>query len=316
LKETYQTIFETTGTAMVVYGPDMVITLANKEFEKLSGYSAAELEGKISLIQFVAPENVEQVKADHQLRLSTPLEAPRNAEFHFVGRSGEIIDVYLTVATVPGKKASVLSLMDITERKKNERFRIKSEERYRTLFEDSHDAIVITAPDGRFVDVNKACRHLFQYTKDELMAMTAEALYKNPLDRKKILEEIASTHSVRDYEVKLCKKDRTVMDCHMTVTVWHDDQENVLGYQAIIRDITEKKRAEETIWRLAYHDSLTGLPNRLLFLDRLDVAIARAYRNEKKLAIMMLDLDRFKDVNDSLGHNIDVLVKSKIGITS
>jgi diguanylate cyclase (GGDEF)-like protein/PAS domain S-box-containing protein len=195
-------------------------------------------------------------------------------------------------------------LLDITERKQSDQARRKSDERYYTLFEDSRDAIIITTHDGRFIDVNKACLNLFGYTRDELMSMTVEGIYENPLARQKILEEIVATGSLRDYDVRLRRKDQTVMDCLLTITVWHDDVGNILGYQAIIRDVTEKKRSEETIWRLAYHDALTGLPNRLLYMDRLNTAIARAHRNGHKLSVMMLDLDRFKCVNDSLGHHI------------
>jgi diguanylate cyclase (GGDEF)-like protein len=72
----------------------------------------------------------------------------------------------------------------------------------------------------------------------------------------------------------------------------------------VYEDITERQRAEERIRQLAYHDPLTGLPNRTLFYDRMDVALARARRNSDKLAVMLMDLDHFKDVNDSLGHTM------------
>ena len=72
----------------------------------------------------------------------------------------------------------------------------------------------------------------------------------------------------------------------------------------MIRDITERKQTEEKIRQMAYHDSLTGLPNRKLFSDRLHIAIVQAQRNQKKVGIAMLDLDHFKDVNDTLGHDI------------
>src|SRR5205085_2967130 len=76
------------------------------------------------------------------------------------------------------------------------------------------------------------------------------------------------------------------------------------GIVAVVRDITERTYAEEQIKHLAYHDALTNLPNRLLFKDRLTVALSHAHREKSRLAVLFLDLDRFKIINDSLGHNI------------
>ena len=85
----------------------------------------------------------------------------------------------------------------------------------------------------------------------------------------------------------------------------------VMGAVVTFSDITERKQSEEEIQRMAYHDSLTGLPNRNLFSDRLGIALAQARRNQKTVGVAMLDLDKFKDVNDTLGHDAgDLLLKA------
>jgi diguanylate cyclase (GGDEF)-like protein len=90
--------------------------------------------------------------------------------------------------------------------------------------------------------------------------------------------------------------------------------ENARLYEAARSDLAERKRAEETIRRLAYHDALTGLPNRTLFKDRLGVALAQARRKQQKLAVMLLDLDHFKNVNDRLGHTVGDQLLQAVGV--
>ena len=92
-----------------------------------------------------------------------------------------------------------------------------------------------------------------------------------------------------------------------------DAKGEAIGFRGIIRDVTEKKKAEETIHHLAYHDFLTGLPNRLLFSDRLNVAMAQARRQRVKIALMLLDLDKFKAINDTLGHETGDILLRKVG---
>lgn len=98
-------------------------------------------------------------------------------------------------------------------------------------------------------------------------------------------------------------------DCSMTRIL--EKQKKLLGYVLILHDVTERRQHENTIRHLAYHDALTGLPNRVMLNDRLSQALALARRNDKRLALMILDLDRFKDVNDTLGHSVgDLLLKA------
>lgn len=116
----YRTIFENTGAATLILEEDMTISLVNAEFEKQSGYAKAEVEGRKTWLDIVAGEDMDRMKAYHMLRREDADAAPRNYEFRFVTRKGEIRDVFITIAMIPGTGQSVASLLNITERKQAE----------------------------------------------------------------------------------------------------------------------------------------------------------------------------------------------------
>jgi PAS domain S-box-containing protein len=125
---------------------------------------------------------------------------------------------------------------------------LESEQKYRTLFNDSRDAIYITSREGKFLDVNPALLELLGYAREEMIDKTnVHNIYVNPADRDRFQREIERKGSVRDYEVKFCKKNGTEMDCLLTSTVRRSPNGTVLGYQGIIRDVTERKRAERAL---------------------------------------------------------------------
>ena len=117
-EEKYRAIFENTGTATVVIEEDTTLSLVNSEFEKLSGYTKEEIEGKKSWTEFVVEEDLERMMKYHKARRKDPNSAPKNYEFRFVDREGNVKDILLTIDMIPGTKKSVASLLDITERKK------------------------------------------------------------------------------------------------------------------------------------------------------------------------------------------------------
>jgi len=117
----YRTIFENTGCATIIGGEDFTISLANAEFEKLSGYGRGELEGRRSWIGFIEKNDEKKMRRYSALRILDPDAAPRNYEIRFQNRAGQLRDIFMTVAIIPGTTKSVLSFMDISERKQAER---------------------------------------------------------------------------------------------------------------------------------------------------------------------------------------------------
>jgi diguanylate cyclase (GGDEF)-like protein/PAS domain S-box-containing protein len=238
---------------------------------------------------------------------------PQLFEWRHRAHNGECIDADISLNKIElGEEVLVQAIVrDVTIRKKWERAMRESEERYRSLFDDSRDAIYITRKDGSIVDVNEAFVHLFGFTKKEIFRLNAKFAYVNREDQENFKSLIRKRGYLKDFEMKLKKQDGKIMDCLLTVMAKRNENKEIVGYQGIIRDITATKQAEETIRHMAYHDTLTGLPNRALFIDRLTMAVSNALRTEKNVAVMMLDLDKFKQVNDVLGHRMgDLLLKA------
>jgi PAS domain S-box-containing protein len=126
-EEKYRTIFENTGLATVIIEEDTILSLVNDKFERLSGYSQNEIEGKKSWTEFVVKEDLERMKKYHRERRVDKASAPNNYEFRFIDRSGNIRDIFLSIAIIPGTKSSVGSLLDITENRRAEEALRKSE---------------------------------------------------------------------------------------------------------------------------------------------------------------------------------------------
>ena len=134
---------------------------------------------------------------------------------------------------------------EVTEHMQAEEALRESEEKYRTLFQESRDAIYITTREGKFVDINQSFLDLFGYTREEMADLKAQETYAIANDRSRFQQEIEQKGSVRDFELNLRKRDGTEMNCLLTATARRAADGRILGYQGIIRDITGHQQAEE-----------------------------------------------------------------------
>ena len=157
------------------------------------------------------------------------------------------------------KKISELETLE-NERKLAEEALGKSEERYRALFEQSRDAIYITTQEGEIIDANQSMLDLFGFSREEIIGSNARERYVHSEDRLKFQQMIEREGFVKDYEVKLRKRDETEMECLLTAIVRKTADGNIAGYQGIIRDITEHKRAEREREKLI-HELQDALAN-------------------------------------------------------
>ncbi|MBU4143135.1 GAF domain-containing protein [Patescibacteria group bacterium] len=190
---------------------------------------------------------------------------------------------------------------------------LESEAKYRSLFENSKDGIYISSKDGFFIDINPVGVKLSGYTKEELLSMKIEALFVTPSERIEFMSEIEKQGFVKDYPTDIKRKDGTILNTSITAGARRDKDDRVIGYQGIIRDITERKRAEEERKRLleegqASYDELQRLSRRLVEaqeVERKDLARELHDRIGQNLTALSINLNLMRNqLSDPSGQQI------------
>ena len=273
-EDKYRAIFENSGTAMIFIEEDTTISMNNKEFERLSGYTKIELEGRMKWTDFVARQHdLERMKEYHRMRRINPQEAPQTYESQFIDRAGNMKILVITVAMLPGTKQSLAALLDITDHKKAEEALRESEEKYRSLVDNVDIGVYrnTTGAHGHFIQANPAMIKIFGYDSlKEFSEIAVSDLYQNPEDRKLFVDEITRNVFVTNKELPLRKKDGTPIWGSVTAGAQYDDKGNIKWLDGVLEDITNRKIAEE-----ALRDSERRLTNIIDFLPDATFVINR-----------------------------------------
>ncbi len=276
----------------------------NRAFRRICGYSSDELRG-LNAQALTPTQYVDQEREQIKVMASQGQYGPYDKEFR--RKDGTLVPVRLNGSMIRGSDGQryIWSIVeDITARKQAE----QEIEQYFRLFTTATDLMCIADPQGCFKKVNPAFLTTLGYNEAELLSKPFID-FVHPEDRCSTNIEMAKQQQTGcsiNFENRYICKNGTVR-----ILLWHAffDHEQNLTY-ATASDITEAKKSEELIWRQANFDPLTELPNRQMVYDRLEQEIKKSDREAKPLALMFIDLDRFKEVNDTLGHEMgDVLLK-------
>jgi PAS domain S-box-containing protein len=246
-QELYRSLFEGVPVGLYRTMPGGEILDTNLALVEMVGYPDRESLLVVNLFDmFVNPEDRKRCNV-----LRERDEVVHDFEAQFRRYDNTVIWIRNTCRAVRHGDGQILyhegAIQDITERKRAEEALLESEERYRTLFEESRDVIYITTREGKFIDINKSGLELFAYTKEEMIRLNVQDLYVDPNDWPKFQQEIERKGFVGDYEIKFRRKNGIVIDCLVTAIVQRANAGSILGYQGIIRDITERKQAEEQL---------------------------------------------------------------------
>ncbi len=249
-EEKYRTVFENTGTAVVVVESNRIISLANTEFERLSGYSKDEIEGKKTWTEFVLREDLERMLAQHELRRRNHTKALIHYEFRFVTKSGDIRDIYLSIDIIPGTKKSIASLQDVTAWKKSQIAIIENEERFRQLFSRMPSGVAMyrAVDDGNdfvFTDFNPSAEAIEHVKKEEVIGKSVTEVFPGVIEFGifPVFQRVWKTGTPEFLPAAIYR------NSHDPGT-WRENWVFRLPsgeVVAIYNDITDRKKAEETL---------------------------------------------------------------------
>ncbi|HIH26573.1 MAG TPA: PAS domain S-box protein [Methanoregulaceae archaeon] len=312
----YQGIFENTGSGMLIIGNDTTITLVNTAFERLSGYTRRELEGKMSWTVFVHPDDRERMLSFHRKRRTDPAGAPGQYEFRFIDRQGTMREMHLTIGIIPETDQSVASLIDIADRK-----RAEEDRRILAQMVDAAPSLITVHDlEGRFLYANQRTYDLHGYSPEEFHALNLCQL-DTPASADLIRTRIQHLLDFGEasFEVMHQRKDGTTFPLlvHARVVTWADTPALLI----VAEDITDRKQAEEAlrtanrklnlISRITRHDisnqlgALDGFLE-LLRSDMPDTATDDYFARIREASARIAGMIRFASTYEEIGINAPV----------
>ena len=321
-EERYRALVETGPDAVVAHAEGNII-LANRQAAELFGAEdAAALVGRM-IFDLVAEESIAFAR-ERTAGLQAPGDRVEAAQLTYRRLDGTpfVVEAAAAAVAIDGRLAIQVVFRDVTERRRTELALQARTAELETVMETVPVAVWLAHDrEARRISGNKHAAQQLRLAPSDNLSLAAPAterprhfrVYQDGLELtadRLPLQRAARGELVRNDELRIRFDDGTFYDELASASPVRDAAGVIVGAVGAAMDITERKAAEEQVRHLALHDALTGLPNRMLFQDRLASAVARARRQGGQVAVMLLDLDHFKEVNDTLGHAVgDALLR-------
>jgi diguanylate cyclase (GGDEF)-like protein/PAS domain S-box-containing protein len=283
------------------------LTYASPATEKILGLDSDALVGT-NVFDLIHPEDRPRVLQAFEIAKSDP-ELAERVEMRLIHADGGFRNIEAMSTNLlhePAIAGLVVSARDVTDRRRAEAELREAQERFRSAFEHAPIGMALMSLDGKLFRVNRAMVQIVGRSTDELLRATLRDL-TDPNDHEACAEALGRLLSGEvpsaQLEVRFLHHDGHPVWTALSTSIVRDMNENPLYFVCQLEDVTERRASGEALAHQAIHDPLTGLPNRALFVDRLARELARAASLHTRVAVLFLDLDRFKVINDSLGHS-------------
>ena len=313
----YRQLVENANSIILRWDPNGFVTFINKFAQKFFGYSDKEIVGRNVLGTIIPDREPVNLRNLHKMirELAQYPVGFGDNEFENIKRDGTLVWISWTNRVIKddqGKVIEILSIGQDISTKKNTENELKLAA---SVFENIVEGVMIINSKGEILRTNRAYTSITGYVQEEVIGKTPEAFfvaeYHGPGFHQQIWQKLGE-EGLWQGEVWCKRQSDEIYPQWLSISAIQNGDEDSSRYVCVFVDITERKHNEEQINRLAHFDSLTNLPNRILFQDRLNHALAEAKRNKLCVPLLFLDLDRFKVVNDSLGHDAGDLLLQRV----
>jgi diguanylate cyclase (GGDEF)-like protein/PAS domain S-box-containing protein len=304
--ELFRLLADNSTDLIARHTPEGVCLYASPAASSLLGYDPAEFVGR-SAADFVHPDDQHILMEARKAILAGG--STHSVTLRLRTKDGTYRWVESMSRTLRGADGRVIEIQsasrDVTERRRAEDALRTAEERFRTAFDHAPIGMALVASEGRFLRVNRALARMTGHSEEELLAQRMEDI-THPEDRaslKTLVDQaLAGSRDEFQLETRWMHASGHSGWGRLSASLLRDQAGAPLHFVVHIEDITQRKQAEEKLLHQALHDALTGLHNRILFMDRLTHALARSERQLAPVAVLFVDLDHFKDINDRYGH--------------
>jgi diguanylate cyclase (GGDEF)-like protein/PAS domain S-box-containing protein len=300
-------VMDAVPDGIVVVDQSGTITFCNDAAESIFEWEADALVGE-SIEVLLPQEHRSKHRGWRADYTENPKRRPMDAglEVRARRRDGSTFpaEVSLNPVDTSDGQRIVAAVRDTSRRRALEDALQTRESQFRSLFRNARDAVYISTVDGEIRDMNPAGLELFGYEREEMIGMEAETLYVDPADRQRFKEAVDREDGVSGFLVRLRRRDGSEFQGKITASVERGGDGRPVLFQGILRDVTEAHRDRQRLEHEATHDWLTELPNRSMFRERLREVLQRTRDNGARIALLFIDLDDFKTINDQMGHRV------------